>query len=136
MSQTNPDKTPTPIKMNGNSSHANNHVNDMIVTTAALSLSPQKRQTNRLINPATKYDSEEYDDYMSKGNEDRELTVNRLTEHYHNILMDIGEDPTKRQGLYKTPERAAKAFHILNDAIFNEDHDEMVIVKDIEMFSL
>ncbi|XP_075680066.1 GTP cyclohydrolase punch isoform X2 [Dermatophagoides pteronyssinus] len=146
MSQTNSDTT-TPIKING-SSHNHNHVNDMIVKTAALSLSPQKRQTNRLINPATKYDSEEYDDYMAKGNEDRELIVDRLKEHYHNILVDIGEDPTKRQGLYKTPERAAKAFRyytcgynlkledILNDAIFNEDHDEMVIVKDIEMFSL
>ena len=54
-------------------------------------------------------DSEEYDEYMSKGNENREETVVQLTEHYHNILKDIGEDPT-RQGLLKTPERAAKAF--------------------------
>ncbi|KAH9517645.1 GTP cyclohydrolase 1, variant 2 [Dermatophagoides farinae] len=135
MSQTNSNSTTTntPVKI-GN----NNYNNDMIVattTTTALS-SPQKRQPYRLKNPATRYDSEEYDEYMSKGNEDRELIVDRLSQHYHNILLDIGEDPTKRQGLYKTPERAAKAFHILNDAIFNEDHDEMVIVKDIEMFSL
>ncbi|KAI2801139.1 hypothetical protein RDWZM_009574 [Blomia tropicalis] len=92
-------------------------------------------------------DSEEYDEYMNKGNEDREETVANLSEHYHNILKAVGEDPT-RQGLLKTPERAAKAFRyytcgynikledLLNDAIFNEDHDEMVIVKDIEMFSL
>lgn len=54
-------------------------------------------------------DSEEYDEYMNKGNEDREETVSLLTEHYYNILKDIGEDPG-RQGLLKTPERAAKAF--------------------------
>ena len=54
-------------------------------------------------------DSEEYDEYMNKGNENREETVACLTKHYHNILKDIGENP-KRQGLLKTPERAAKAF--------------------------
>lgn len=54
-------------------------------------------------------DSEEYDEYMNKGNEDREETVANLSEHYHNILKAVGEDPT-RQGLLKTPERAAKAF--------------------------
>ncbi|CAG2121491.1 unnamed protein product, partial [Medioppia subpectinata] len=63
------------------------------------------------------------------------------------VLKAIGEDP-ERQGLLKTPLRAAKALYyfshgyhvklpeLLNGAIFNEDHDEMVIVKDIEMFSL
>lgn len=54
-------------------------------------------------------DSEEYDEYMNRGNENREETVALLTEHYYNILKDIGEDPG-RQGLLKTPERAAKAF--------------------------
>uniref|UniRef100_A0A8D2MAK4 GTP cyclohydrolase 1 n=1 Tax=Zonotrichia albicollis TaxID=44394 RepID=A0A8D2MAK4_ZONAL len=56
--------------------------------------------------------------------------------------------PTPRQGLLKTPWRAATAMQfftkgyqetiadVLNDAIFDEDHDEMVIVKDIDMFSL
>ncbi|KAL8611089.1 GTP cyclohydrolase 1 [Nucella lapillus] len=67
--------------------------------------------------------------------------------HYKAILQDLGED-TQRQGLLKTPERAAKALmfftkgyqenirDVLNDAVFDEDHDEMVIVRDIEMFSL
>ncbi|XP_063427897.1 GTP cyclohydrolase 1-like [Mytilus trossulus] len=71
----------------------------------------------------------------------------KITEHYKGILSNLGEDPT-RQGLVRTPERAAKALmfftkgyndnikEALNDAIFDEDHDEMVIVKDIEMFSL
>ena len=60
-------------------------------------------------NGSKRYDSEEYDEYMDKGNENRDLTVKCLAEHYANILSDIGEDPT-RQGLLKTPERAAKAF--------------------------
>jgi len=66
---------------------------------------------------------------------------------YSKLLSHVGEDP-KRQGLLKTPERAAKAFlfftkgyeenldDVTNDAIFDEDHDEMVIVRDIEMFSM
>jgi len=66
---------------------------------------------------------------------------------YSKLLSHVGEDP-KRQGLLKTPERAANALlfftkgyeqnldNVLNDAIFDEDHDEMVIVRDIEMFSM
>ncbi|XP_010775975.1 GTP cyclohydrolase 2 [Notothenia coriiceps] len=66
---------------------------------------------------------------------------------YTSILRELGED-TDRQGLLRTPLRAAKAmqfltkgYHetiedILNNAIFDEDHDEMVIVKNIDVFSL
>ena len=66
---------------------------------------------------------------------------------YTQILESIGEDPT-REGVLKTPQRAAKAlqflmqgYHqnideILNGAIFDEEYDEMVIVKDIEFYSL
>ncbi|XP_061611862.1 GTP cyclohydrolase 2 [Phyllopteryx taeniolatus] len=66
---------------------------------------------------------------------------------YTSILRELGED-ADRQGLLRTPLRAAQAmqfftkgYHetvddVLNDAIFDEDHNEMVIVKGIDMFSL
>ncbi|MFV9551298.1 GTP cyclohydrolase I FolE [Algibacter sp. PT7-4] len=66
---------------------------------------------------------------------------------YENIIKDLGED-TNRDGLLKTPERAAKAMQfltqgynqdpveILKGAMFKESYNEMVIVKDIELYSL
>lgn len=66
---------------------------------------------------------------------------------YQNIIKDLGED-VGREGLAKTPERAAKAmqfltqgYHqdaaqILKSAMFKESYNEMVIVKDIELYSL
>lgn len=66
---------------------------------------------------------------------------------YEQIIENLGEDPN-RQGLVRTPIRAARALEfltsgykqdlkkILNQAIFDEDYDEMVIVKDIEFYSL
>lgn len=71
----------------------------------------------------------------------------QLETAFATVLDNIGEDKT-RQGLLKTPARAAKAMlfftkgyeetigDILNDAVFDENHDELVIVKDIDMFSL
>jgi len=73
--------------------------------------------------------------------------TSRLAEHYEDVLKNIGEDPN-REGLLKTPERVAKAiqflthgYHlnpddIMNQAIFNEEYSEMVIVKDIEVYSM
>lgn len=71
----------------------------------------------------------------------------RLAGHYEDILKQIGEDPS-REGLLKTPERVAKAMQFLthgyalnpddlmNQAIFHEEYSEMVIVKDIEVYSM
>lgn len=76
-----------------------------------------------------------------------EDTTRDLSSAYRNILGLIGEDPD-REGLVKTPERVAKAMQflthgqeldpveILRSARFAEDIREMVIVKDIEMYSL
>ena len=71
----------------------------------------------------------------------------RLEDIYHELLTEIGEDP-EREGLLKTPRRAADAMRfvtrgyqqtleqIVNGAIFHEEADDMVIVRDIEFFSL
>ncbi|XP_053488475.1 GTP cyclohydrolase 1 [Ictalurus furcatus] len=79
--------------------------------------------------------------------EDNEMSLPGIVTAYTTILRGLGEDP-QRQGLLKTPYRAATAMQfftkgyqekiidVLNDAIFDEDHDEMVIVKDIDMFSM
>ena len=68
-------------------------------------------------------------------------------EGYRNLLAFAGEDPA-REGLLRTPHRAAEAFKyltsgysvdietLLNGAVFREDYDDMVVVKDIEFYSL
>jgi GTP cyclohydrolase I len=70
-----------------------------------------------------------------------------VKKNYYSIIESIGEE-TDRQGLLKTPERAAKAMQyltqgyqqdaeeVLKSALFDEDYSEMVIVKDIELYSL
>jgi len=70
-----------------------------------------------------------------------------MDEFFRKMIESIGEDP-KREGLVKTPHRAARAFEfmtqgykkdikeIVNNAVFTSDNDEMVIVKDIELYSL
>ena len=75
------------------------------------------------------------------------VSTPELEELFTNLLKNLGEDPS-RQGLVRTPSRAAKAMEfltsgyrqdidkVLNKAIFDEDYDEMVIVKDIEFYSL
>lgn len=77
----------------------------------------------------------------------KEQITEILRQNYHTIITELGED-TNRDGLLKTPERAAKAmqfltkgYHedaeqILRSAMFREDYSEMVVVKDIELYSL
>ena len=76
-----------------------------------------------------------------------EQVTESLVTHYSEILSLLGED-NQREGLIKTPERVGKALQfitqgykidpdeILKSALFNENHSEMVIVKDIELFSM
>jgi GTP cyclohydrolase I len=73
--------------------------------------------------------------------------VDSISDMYKNILTDVGEN-SEREGLLKTPVRAAKAMQfltqgydlnpaeILRSAMFKEDYSQMVIVKDIEVYSL
>ncbi len=82
-----------------------------------------------------------------KEEQNKEETILRISDAYQKIITDLGED-ADREGLLKTPERAAKAMQfltqgyeqnpkaILESALFNEDYSEMVIVKDIEVYSL
>ncbi len=76
-----------------------------------------------------------------------DASLKKLEESVVDILKEIGEDP-KREGLLRTPNRVAKSYRfltkgydedvekLLNNAIFNEHYDEMVIVKDIDFYSL
>jgi len=76
-----------------------------------------------------------------------EKTTTAIAAHYHEVLKMLGEDP-EREGLLKTPERVAKAMQflvhgyqmdakaILESAKFHEEVSEMVIVKDIELYSM
>ncbi|MBS4014680.1 MAG: GTP cyclohydrolase I FolE [Bacteroidetes bacterium] len=73
--------------------------------------------------------------------------IQKLSDHYTEVLKLVGEDP-QREGLLKTPERVAKSLQylthgydldpqeILKSAMFKEDYKQMVIVKDIEIYSM
>ena len=77
---------------------------------------------------------------------DTEIT-SALADNYKTIIDNLGEDET-REGLEKTPERVAKAMQylthgygldpleILKSAMFTEDHQQMIVVKDIEVYSM
>src|ERR671933_638088 len=78
---------------------------------------------------------------------DLEVRHREIEKAVRNILIAVGEDPT-REGLLKTPERVARAYDellagysvepraMINEACFESDVNEMVIVKDIEFYSL
>lgn len=84
--------------------------------------------------------------YRKKEDFDKDITEG-LEKYYHGVIDLIGED-VQREGLIKTPHRVAKAFQfmtqgykqdavsILNSARFKEEVSEMVIVKDIELYSM
>lgn len=76
-----------------------------------------------------------------------EPDIARIESHYRDILKDLGEDP-RREGLQKTPRRVAKALReltsgyrvdldaLINQALFTECYDEMVLVRDISFYSM
>ena len=84
--------------------------------------------------------------YKKTESYDEKVTLD-LSAHYLKVLENLGENPL-RDGLTKTPERVAKAMQyltkgyqedgaqILRSAMFEEKYSEMVIVKDIELYSL
>lgn len=84
--------------------------------------------------------------YIKEEHYDQKV-IDKLKDKYETILEDIGENP-EREGLLKTPERVAKAIQylthgydldpseILRSAMFSEDYNQMVLVKDIELYSL
>lgn len=75
------------------------------------------------------------------------LNIEKVSDLAKTLLEEIGEDP-KREGLFKTPKRVAKSYEfltkgydqkvedVLNGAVFNEKYDEMVVVKNIDFYSL
>jgi GTP cyclohydrolase I len=99
---------------------------------------PDKKKNNRI--------TEDDDNNIISVNYNGD-SLKKLEESVTSILTEIGEDP-KREGLLRTPNRVAKAYKfltkgydediekLLNNAIFNEHYDEMVIVKDIDFYSL
>ena len=98
--------------------------------------------TNKLTINSTKirYGTRKIDRYNLK-------SIDNIASKYKAILTDMGENP-EREGLLKTPERVAKAMQflthgynlnpaeILKSAMFKEDYKQMVIVKDIEVYSM
>ena len=91
--------------------------------------------------------SEDFDFQVETANLSEEERINAIAEHYREILKLIGEDPC-REGLLKTPMRAAKAmwfatqgYHmkpsdVLRQAIFEYAGSRMVVVRDIEFYSM
>jgi GTP cyclohydrolase I len=91
-------------------------------------------------------ENEDFDAYerIDRYNHD---SIDRISKVYRDILSELGENP-EREGLLKTPERVAKALQylthgydlnpaeILRSAMFAEEYQQMVIVKDIEIYSL
>ena len=97
-------------------------------------------------NPIPDRDDDDIEGYVKIDRYNPEL-ISNLSTHYHEVLKEIGENP-EREGLLKTPERIAKALlyltqgydldakEILSSAMFTEEYSQMVIVKDIEVYSM
>jgi len=92
-------------------------------------------------------DEEKPKAHKKKEERTKEETLTSLKSNYRSILEDLGEDPD-REGVVETPRRAAEAMlfftkgykdnlnDLLNEAVFADEFDEIVMVKNIDMFSL
>ncbi len=92
-------------------------------------------------------ETEKVDEFGDRLTSDEKALVPRIEVDYRNLLLEVGEDPT-REGLLKTPHRAAEALkfltrgyaqdadELLNNAVFSETYDDMVVVKGTEFYSL
>ena len=92
-------------------------------------------------------DAASHSDSHNDKESDNRTPASELAGHYREILVGLGEDP-EREGLKDTPLRAAKAMQyltrgyeqdldtIVNGALFTSDNDEMVLLRDIELYSL
>lgn len=101
---------------------------------------------SKFENLTTMHKEEESDGYIKIDRYNPEK-IDSIATHYKEILSHLGEDPS-REGLVKTPERVAKALQylmhgydidpkeILRSAMFKEDYSQMVVVKDIEVYSM
>ncbi len=102
---------------------------------------------NPTMNKFDHLDDEEILNGYTKVDRYNQDKIDDIASHYAAILPQLGEDPA-REGLLKTPERVAKALQfltqgydmdpaaILKSAMFKEDYSQMVVVKDIEVFSM
>lgn len=98
------------------------------------------------MNSLHDFEDEEIDGY-TKIDQYNTKEVGRIASHYTDILEALGENPN-REGLIKTPERVAKALQflthgydidaaeVLRSAMFREEYSQMVVVKDIEVYSM
>ncbi|XP_049299221.1 GTP cyclohydrolase 1 isoform X1 [Anopheles funestus] len=139
---------PTPIRTTSLSGEASNGTDNGATGTTNPSSAPPPNSTPRAImTPGHEKCTFHHDLELDHKPSTREDLLPLMSKSYRMLLSSLGED-TERQGLLKTPERAAKAMlfftkgydqsleEALNGAVFDEDHDEMVVVKDIEMFSM
>lgn len=137
------------IESNGRNGHVAKADNDGNTTVADGVLAKKEKHQNQELEHANGHEhcTFHHDLELDHKPLTREDLLPEMANSYRSLLSGLGEDVT-RQGLLKTPERAAKAMlfftkgydqsleEALNGAIFDEDHDEMVVVKDIEMFSM
>jgi GTP cyclohydrolase IA len=106
---------------------------------------------NDPTHPIAEHELDALDDIQTNGyakiDRYNPAVVERMAEHVRELLLELGEVPG-REGLAKTPERVAKALQflthgygldpaeILRSAMFREEYQQMVIVRDIEVYSL